>query len=85
VFDQAAAYRAPAGPRQELLCKVFAEVLEVPRVGVDDSFFELGGQSLSALRLLGRVRTLLGADVAIGEFFDAPTVAGLDDRLSSED
>ncbi|WP_374206112.1 amino acid adenylation domain-containing protein [Streptomyces roseoverticillatus] len=53
--------RAPAGPREETLTRLFAEVLGLPHVGVDDSFFALGGTSLLAARLVARIRDVLGA------------------------
>ncbi|QIS22154.1 non-ribosomal peptide synthase/polyketide synthase [Nocardia terpenica] len=49
-------YRAPRNPREELLCTIFAEVLGVSRVGIDDSFFDLGGDSIVAIRLVARAR-----------------------------
>jgi amino acid adenylation domain-containing protein len=77
------AYVAPRNAAQETMCAIFAEVLGVPQVGIDDSFFELGGQSLLAMRLISRIRSALDVDLSIAEFFDAPTVAGLDDHLSN--
>jgi amino acid adenylation domain-containing protein len=76
-FDQAATSRAPETDLQRTLCALFGSVLEVAEVGIDDSFFELGGQSLQAMRLLNRIRTELGVDVVINALFDAPTVAEL--------
>ncbi|GAB2893756.1 hypothetical protein GCM10027074_72140 [Streptomyces deserti] len=73
--------RAPQNARQEKLCALFAEALEVPRVGIDDSFFDLGGQSLAAMRLLSRIRSEFDTDLTITQFFDAPTVLGLDALL----
>ncbi|MFI9235091.1 amino acid adenylation domain-containing protein [Streptomyces sp. NPDC053079] len=75
--------RAPRGPREEQLCAIFADVLGLPRVGVDDNFFDLGGHSLLAVRLAGRVKSALGADVGIGTIFQAPTVAALDAALDA--
>ncbi|GAA3000328.1 hypothetical protein GCM10010483_51620 [Actinokineospora diospyrosa] len=80
-FTGTAAYRAPTTARQRTLCTLFGEVLEVPAVGLDDSFFDLDGQSLLAMRLVGRIRAALGLELTISDLFDAPTPAQLDKRL----
>ncbi|MER6032282.1 non-ribosomal peptide synthetase, partial [Streptomyces sp. NPDC001851] len=69
--------RAPRNAREEKLCELFAELLNVPRVTIDDNFFKLGGHSLLATRLISRVRTDLGAEITVRTIFENPTVAAL--------
>ncbi|MBV8932766.1 MAG: amino acid adenylation domain-containing protein, partial [Kutzneria sp.] len=82
-FAGLATGRAPRTPAEEMLCGLFAEVLGLDRVGADDSFFDLGGDSLLAMRLINRIRAVLDIEVSIRALFTTPTPAGVADSLSS--
>ncbi|WP_030723197.1 non-ribosomal peptide synthetase [Streptomyces griseus] len=70
-------FREPRTAREKALAGLFAEVLGVERVGVDDNFFTLGGHSLLATRLISRARVELGTEIPIRKIFDLPTVSAL--------
>nr|AAZ23078.1 peptide synthetase [Streptomyces fradiae] len=74
--------RPPRDEREAALCEVFAEVLERTSLGADDGFFENGGHSLLAVRLVARVRERLGVPLAARDLFEAPTPAALAERLA---
>jgi hypothetical protein len=70
-------YVAPRTPLEHELCTMLRELLGVDRVGVDDSFFQLGGFSLLATQLTTRIRESQGVTLTLRDVFDAPTVDGL--------
>jgi acyl carrier protein len=80
-YAQAAAGRGPRNHKEEVLCRLFAELLGVEEVGIDAHFFDLGGHSLLATRLIGRIRTELNVDVKVTTVFTNPTVAQLANQL----
>ncbi|SPM37063.1 non-ribosomal peptide synthetase [Mycobacterium rhizamassiliense] len=76
-YQDAQSYVAPASPIEETLAGIYAQVLGMERVGVEDSFFNLGGNSLSAMRVIAFVNTALGVQLGVRSLFDAPTVRSL--------
>ncbi|MEW2516604.1 amino acid adenylation domain-containing protein [Actinacidiphila alni] len=72
-----AAGRAPRNAYEQTLCDLFGELLGLPTITVDDDFFRLGGHSLLATRLIGRVRSVLGVELAVRDVFQHRTVAEL--------
>ena len=68
---------APRTAIERVWVNIWREVLEVPEVGVNDSFFDLGGHSLKAVRMVARARQELGSAVTIADIFSHPTIAEL--------
>ncbi|MFC4909842.1 amino acid adenylation domain-containing protein [Actinomadura gamaensis] len=82
-FAEAAAGRAPESPEEETLCAVFAEVLGLSRVGADVSFFDLGGDSVTALRLVSRAKQA-GVELTPRDVFTHQTVERLVNRADAD-
>ncbi|WP_237051982.1 condensation domain-containing protein, partial [Mycobacterium avium] len=80
----AAGYRSPTTPAEEILAGIYAHVLGVQRVGVDDSFFDLGGDSISAMRVIAAINSALDVGVPVRAIFEAPTVAQLAPRIGED-
>ncbi|WP_282778393.1 non-ribosomal peptide synthase/polyketide synthase [Nocardia sp. CC201C] len=79
---RAAAYRAPVTPAQRAVAEIFAEVLGARRVGLDDDFFALGGNSLVATRISARLAEALHTEVPVRLLFEHTTVARLADSIA---
>ncbi len=74
-------YVAPRNPVEEQLSAIYASLLGVSQVGIDDSFFDLGGHSLIAVRLFAQVKRVFGVEFALSILFEAPSVAALAERI----
>ena len=68
-------YAAPITPAEKALAAIWADVLKVKRPGIRDNFFEAGGHSLLAVRLLSRLRSDLGVSIELAELFKSPRLA----------
>jgi acyl carrier protein len=73
----AGAYRAPANPLEAALAAVWAERLDVDRVGVDDNFFDLGGTSLLGIEIIAVLKQWLHQEIPTVSLYDGPTVSAL--------
>lgn len=77
-----AAYEPPCNATEEVVVHVWAEVLNVERIGVNDNFFDLGGHSLSATGVIFRLREAFRVDLPLRALFESPTPRGLADALA---
>ncbi|BBC66060.1 hypothetical protein MMRN_29560 [Mycobacterium marinum] len=80
----AQAYVAPQGPVEEVLASLYAQILGVDGVSAADSFFDLGGDSLSAMRLVAAANTTLHTGLRVADVFDTPTITGLAQRVGAD-
>ncbi|MBA1200986.1 amino acid adenylation domain-containing protein [Pseudomonas capeferrum] len=80
-----ARYRAPETPLQRQVAAIWADVLQVPQVGLDDNFFALGGHSLLATQVVSRIRQQLHLEVALRLLFDTLDLAGFTQALQAQD
>jgi iturin family lipopeptide synthetase A len=70
-------FEAPCTETQRTLAAIWSELLQVPNVGVNDDFFDLGGQSLMAIRAVARIRDAFDIDISLRNVFEQPTLGGL--------
>jgi non-ribosomal peptide synthase protein (TIGR01720 family) len=75
--DTAVGYSAPSSDVEQILCGIYTQALGVDRVGVDDSFFDLGGDSISAMRVVAAINATFDIELTLRTLFDAPTVRSL--------
>ncbi|MYV54386.1 non-ribosomal peptide synthetase, partial [Streptomyces sp. SID3212] len=75
--------RAPRSPQEEVLCGLFAAVLGLPSVTIDDHFFRSGGHSLLGTRLISRIRQAFGVQLGVKDLFQHPTVSALSEQVTA--
>ena len=80
-FGAMESYVAPRNESEEKMAAVWAEVLGLEKVGVNNNFFDLGGHSLLATQLISRVRETFDLDIPLRSIFEHPTVAGLAEKI----
>ena len=81
-LEHAAPVVPPRTGLEETVARIWAQVLDLKRVGVYDNFFELGGHSLLATQVVSRIREVLGVDLALRDLFETATVADLVERIT---
>ena len=74
-------YEAPRNEREEILAKIWHEILNIEKVGIHDNFFGLGGHSLKGIILISRIHKELNVELPLKELFEVPTIAGLSEYL----
>ena len=70
-------YVAPRNQDEEILARIWSDVLKLEAVGIEENFFDLGGHSLLAIQVIARVRDSFKLDLPMAAFFEAPTIGGM--------
>jgi amino acid adenylation domain-containing protein len=82
-LELAATYVAPRSPIEQQIADLWAQVLNLPQVGIHDNFFELGGYSLLGIQVVSRLRQALQVEILMANLFQLPTVAALAERIET--
>jgi NAD(P)-dependent dehydrogenase (short-subunit alcohol dehydrogenase family) len=81
--DLSSRYDPPRGTAELAVAEIWTELIGIPDIGAHDDFFELGGHSLLATRVLSRISQIRGVQLTLREFFDAPTIRGLSEKIEA--
>jgi amino acid adenylation domain-containing protein len=73
----------PRNDVERTLAEIYCNVLGLPKVSIHDSFFEIGGHSLTAMRIIARIHTTFEVDLMVPQFFDTPSIAGLAEQIET--
>uniref|UniRef100_UPI001E3ED566 amino acid adenylation domain-containing protein n=1 Tax=Xenorhabdus sp. PB30.3 TaxID=2788941 RepID=UPI001E3ED566 len=84
VFGHKEHYVAPRNALETQLCAIWQDILALERVGIDDNFFRLGGNSLSAIKLIAAIRRTLSTDISLAQLFERKTIAGLATQMDAQ-
>ncbi len=82
-YENAHQSQAPTSPTEEILADIYCQVLGLTHVGIDDSFFDLGGDSLTAMRVIVTINSSLDAHLSVRHLFDAPSVRSMSRQLDA--
>ncbi|PHM53531.1 non-ribosomal peptide synthetase [Xenorhabdus hominickii] len=77
-------YVAPRNTLETQLCTIWQAVLELERVGIEDNFFRIGGNSLTAIKLIAAIRRTLSTDISLAQLFELKTIAGLMTQMEAQ-
>nr|WP_242294988.1 non-ribosomal peptide synthetase [Bacillus cereus group sp. BfR-BA-01381] len=81
IDSESADYCMPRNPIEELVAGIWTELLNVNKIGIYENFFDLGGHSLLATQIVSRLRNILQIEVTVRSIFDAPSIAGLSEKI----
>ncbi|PHM30481.1 non-ribosomal peptide synthetase [Xenorhabdus innexi] len=84
VFSNKESYIAPRNELETQLCHIWQNVLELERVGIEDNFFRIGGNSLTAVKLIAAIRRILATEVSLAQLFEQKTIAGLATQMETQ-
>jgi len=83
LLERQTVYVAPETDIEKAQATLWAQLLKLDQVGIEDNFFELGGHSLQATQLVTRIAANFGVELTLAEFFAAPTVRAVSQKIDT--